>query len=85
MNTVISAKQCIEQQTLFLIRIKKQDDWQARYRKEPLGCIIKIDLRPYGWKDLAYTYDSDVYREATGLEKIFVMSGQRDVIIERNK
>jgi hypothetical protein len=81
----IDPAHCTEQQTLFLIRIKKQDSWQASRRKEVIGCVFKVDLRPYGWNNVGYNYDTEVYREATGLEKIFVMNGQCDVIIERNK
>jgi hypothetical protein len=81
----LTPEQCTEQVTLFLVRIKEQSEWQARYRPEPLGCILKVDLRPHGWKKTGYYYDDSVYREATGLEKIFVMNGQCDVIIENNK
>jgi hypothetical protein len=80
----ISPEQCLKQETLFLIRTTKCESWQGRHG-EKLGSVIKIDLRPYGRANNTYGYDGDNYREATGLDKIFVISGQCDVIIERHK
>ena len=83
-HVYVPAEQCLQQVTLFLIRYKEQNQWEASRRNEPIGCIIKVDLRPYGWRSIGYSYNGDVYREASGVEKIFVMNGKCDVIIERN-
>jgi hypothetical protein len=80
----ITSEQCLKQETLFLIRTTKCEKWQGR-QGEIQGSVIKIDLRPYGRANRTYGYDGDNYREATGLDKIFVLSGKCDVIIERGR
>lgn len=77
-----SAEQCLSQETLFLVRVSEQQAQYRRLQPEPVGSIIKIDLRRFGHRG-GYSYDSKDYREANGAEKLLVISGKRDVIIQR--
>jgi len=75
-----SAEQCLKLETLFLVRVRERY-WNTA--GEPVGCMLKVDLRPFGRSGTGYSYDGDEYREANGAEKILVYSGKRDVIIWR--
>jgi hypothetical protein len=77
-----TADQCLKQETLFLVVIR-EDTWISGSGRVPVGTIVKIDLRPYGRSGQDYSYYTAEYREASGAEKLLVISGKRDVIIVR--
>jgi len=79
----ITPEECLRLEMLFLVRVNEQSNWERRIQHEPVGSIIKFDLRNYGITNRSFGYYTHVYREATYIEKLKVVSGQMDVIINR--
>lgn len=79
----ITPEECLKLEMLFLVRVGEQSSWERNLQKEPKGAVVKFDLRKNGLTGKSFTYYTHVYREATYIEKLMVVSGQTDVIINR--